>query len=85
MSRIFEPINHFNQLMTYNWQLSTWANFVYDEAKIASSLPLFALALGEVKGLQDSLSPVIKQEIAFQFMINKNSDLLHVNRSFYFY
>jgi len=57
--------------MIYNWQISTWANFVYDEAKIASSLPLFTLALGEVKGLQNSLSPVIKQEITLQFMIDE--------------
>lgn len=57
--------------MKYNWQLSDWQKFVYDDSIIDSLCIEFAFETGEVKGLVDSLSTKIKQETILQFMISE--------------
>ncbi|KAF2334328.1 Fic family protein [Flavobacterium daemonense] len=57
--------------MEYNWQLPNWENFVYDDTIIDSLCIEFAFETGEVKGLVDSLSTIIKQETILQFMISE--------------
>ena len=57
--------------MKYNWQLTNWAKFIYDDAIIDSLYIDFALETGELKGLVDSLSAEIQQETFLQFMISE--------------
>lgn len=68
---IFEAINLIKCLMSYNWQLPDWENFVYDATVIDALCIEFALETGELKGLVDSLSTVIQQETILQFMISE--------------
>ena len=57
--------------MKYNWQLPNWEKFVYDDSVIDSLCIDFALEMGEVKGIVDSLSNIIQQETILQFMISE--------------
>jgi Fic family protein len=66
---IFEAINFIKCLMKYNWQHLDWAKFRYNDAVIDSLCIDFALEIGELKGIVDSLSNEIQQETVLQFMI----------------
>jgi len=68
---IFEAINFIKCLMKYNWQLPDWQNFIYDDSIIDSLCIDFAFEIGEVKGLVESLSTVIREETILQFMISE--------------
>lgn len=57
--------------MKYNWQQSDWAKFIFDDSVIDSLCMDFALEIGEIKGLVDSLSTDIQQETILQFMISE--------------
>lgn len=57
--------------MKYNWQLSDWQNFIYDDTVIDSLCIDLALETGELKGLVNSLSAEIQQETILQFMISE--------------
>lgn len=57
--------------MQYNWQLPNWAKFTFDDAVLDSLCIDFALEIGELKGLVDSLSVEIQQETVLQFMISE--------------
>ena len=57
--------------MKYNCQLLNWAKFIFDDLVIDSLCIDFALEIGEIKGLVDSLPPDIQQETVLQFMISE--------------
>lgn len=55
--------------MKYNWQLSDWANFRYDESAIDSLVLKFAIEIGELTGLSSALTKTNQQEAYLQLMI----------------
>ena len=55
--------------MKYNWQLSDWANFSYDESVIDSFVLKFAIEIGELTGLASALTKTNQQEAYLQLMI----------------
>lgn len=55
----------------YNWQLSDWANFTYDDSVIDSLIVDFALETGELKGLVDALPEEAQQDTILHFMISE--------------
>lgn len=57
--------------MKYNWQLPDWPKFTFDDSVIDSLCMDFALEIGELKGIVDSLSTDIQQETILQFMISE--------------
>ena len=57
--------------MKYNWQQLEWAKFRFDDSVIDPLCIDFALEIGELKGLVDSLSADIQQETILQFMISE--------------
>ena len=57
--------------MIYNWQHLDWPNFIFDDSVIDSLCMEFALELGELKGLIDSLPNDIQQETILQIMISE--------------
>lgn len=57
--------------MNYNWQQPEWANFTFDESVLDSIAVNFALETAELKGLVDSLSNEVREEIILQFMISE--------------
>lgn len=57
--------------MSYNWQLTNWANFRYDTTVIDTLVPDFALETGELKGLLASQPEAIQQNTILEFMISE--------------
>jgi hypothetical protein len=52
---MFEPINHPNRLIMYNWQHKNWPEFTFDSSSIDNELMKFMLKAGELKGIISAL------------------------------
>lgn len=57
--------------MAYNWQLSTWPEFVYEVKDIQPIILAFAEETGEVSGVIQALSDDLKQESWLQLMLSE--------------
>lgn len=57
--------------MAYNWQLSTWPEFVYEVEDIQPIILAFAEETGEVSGVIQALSDDLKQESWLQLMLSE--------------
>jgi Fic family protein len=57
--------------MTYNWQISTWPDFVYNVSDIQPIILELAEETGEVNGMVTSLSDDLKEETSLQLMLSE--------------
>lgn len=57
--------------MKYNWQLSDWPNFIFDEDVADVFVSGFALIIGESKGLVENLTKDADLESQLNLMISE--------------
>lgn len=69
--------------MTYNWQDKNWPNFVYDESVIASTVLEFAVELGELRGMIQTLPEPIKQDTVLEIMLSEAIKTSAIEGEFY--